>query len=333
MTSEAPKSRFLLGLGLALSCTVLGLFAGGFFGSLMISKADGMAGAVEVLAYALMGGLILLVSAIVLVKQLPRRISIRLLLIAAPLALILLTYATWHFRKNKAEKDRQWELEQEKFRHMKPTAPTRPAMFFTTAPFWASAQGPQREEQGHFGLGFVSLRISTGSFHFYGDPDMDALPVPQNANDSLVLVMGEHHVDIASAPPWFVPAHMKMDYDLLLLKAITLSQNWIEVEVNSIDGSTRWVASEAVDFTTWTEFILAVPTVEIIDPGTNPIRIKPLDHASEMADGADALLKPLAVRGEWLMVSTSDLADRMPPTGWIRWRKGDRLLVRYNLLC
>lgn len=123
MADGAPKSKFLLGLGLAVSGLVLGLFAGGLIGGRMVSKADGMAGAVEVLAFALLGGLVVFIISIVLVRQLPRQLSNRILLVAGPLALVLLSYATWRFMRDKAERDRRWEIEQERYKQLEPTAP------------------------------------------------------------------------------------------------------------------------------------------------------------------------------------------------------------------
>jgi len=333
MEEKTRTSKLLPGLGLALSAMVLGLFAGGLVGRLMVSKADGMAGAVEVLAYALLGGLLFLVLAVVLVRRSPRRISIRLLIFSGPLAIILLSYATWSFMKNKAEKDRQWEEEQRRYKELKPTAPAAPVMFAAWTTAGTAATGPQEQSAQRLGLGMAAPVMEAGVFHFYPGPDMDRIPDPAQALDSLVFEKGEHYIGISSAPPWFVPAHMKLDYGLLLLKVITLSRNWVEVEVNTIDGTTRWVDRQELGIVLWPEFISTVGTVEILDPETNPIRIKPLDHASIMADGADALLKPLAVQGDWLMVERSALADRIAPTGWIRWRDGERLLVRYNLLC
>ncbi|HQV38146.1 MAG TPA: hypothetical protein PLS92_02570 [Flavobacteriales bacterium] len=334
MEEKTRTAKLLPGLGLALSAMVLGLFAGGLVGRLTVPKTEGLAGAVEVLAYALFGGLLLLVSAVVLVWRSPRGISIRLLIFSGPLAVILLSYATWSFMKNKAEKDRQWEEEQRRYREMKPTAPAAPVMFaaWSTAGTAAATRPPEQGPQ-RLGLGMAAPVMETGVFHFYAGPDMDRIPDPSQALDSLIFEKGKHYIGIASAPPWFVPAHMKLDYGLLLLKVITLSRNWVEVEVNTFDGATRWVDRQELGIALWPEFISTVNSVEIIDPETNPIRIKPLDHASIMADGADALLKPLAVQGDWLMVDTSGLADRIAPTGWIRWRDGERLLVRYNLLC
>jgi len=178
------------------------------------------------------------------------------------------------------------------------------------------------------GLGMAAPIMELGTFHFYGAPDLDRLPDLFHATDSLTFAKGEHFTDITSAPPWFVPAHLKLDHGLLLLKVITLSRNWMEVEVNSIDGTTRWVDRGELHFETWPEFITTVNSVEIIDAETNPVRLKPLDHAAILAEGTNALLVPLAVHGDWLMVSTDGLADRIVPTGWIRWRDGEQLLVR-----
>lgn len=323
----------MLGLGLALSAMVLGLFAGGLLGGRMVSKSDGMAGAVEVLAFALFGGVVLLIVSIVLVRQLPRRISKRILLVIGPMALVLLTYSTWRFMRDKAERDRRWEIEQERYKHSKPTAPAKKVLFASS-----SAMGPRSENSGgepppHLGLGMASPLMGLGTFHFYDEPDLDQLPGMFRATDSLTFEKGEHFTNITSAPPWFTPAHLKLDHDLVLMKVITLSRAWMEVEVNGTDGTTRWVDRGEVDFVTWPVFIYTVNTVEIIDPEMNPIRIKPMDHASVLADGARSLLVPIAVQGDWLMVSTNGLADRIAPTGWIRWRDGERLLVRYNLLC
>jgi hypothetical protein len=235
--------------------------------------------------------------------------------------------------KIKAESDRRWEIEQERYKQLKPTAPNAPVMFASMHSVIENVATTEEVRDPALGLGMAAPIMELGTFHFYAGPDMDQVPGMFAATDSLVFAKGEHFVDITSAPPWFVPAHLKLDYGLLLLKVITLSRNWMEVEVNSIDGTTRWVDRNELTFVTWPEFISTVNTVEIIDTETNPVRLKPLDHAAILAEGANALLVPLAVRGDWLMVSTDGLADRIVPTGWIRWRDGERLLVRYNLLC
>ena len=183
------------------------------------------------------------------------------------------------------------------------------------------------------GVGLVKPRLLTGQrLYFYNRPEDDRVPAMMPPLDSLVFGEGRHHVDIKSAPPWFWPEVMKMDYGLLLLRARTLKKNWIEVVVNQQTGLTRWVDRQAVEFIDWPTFLLNVVAVEVTDAVANPIRVKPLDHAGILAEAPDIPLPPLAIRGSWMQVSTADVADRMPPSGWIRWRDDDRLLIRYSLL-
>jgi hypothetical protein len=138
-------------------------------------------------------------------------------------------------------------------------------------------------------------------------------------------------VDIAEAPPWLVPEHLKMDYELFHLRVMTLTTEWAEVVGNSRTGQTWWVDRTTVEFEGWPEFLLGSPSVVPFDEHAAPVRARPLDDSPILAT-TTAALPPLAVRGDWLKVSIGHLADRIVPEGWIRWRRGDRLLVTYNPL-
>ncbi|MBP6310872.1 MAG: hypothetical protein KA408_01280 [Flavobacteriales bacterium] len=333
MSKQTHRSKLLPGITFVVCLALLGVFVGGVIGRSAVPKSHGLAGAAEVLGYVLVLSIAFIVIGILLVKKFSRRRIVRSLLFVGPLALMLVAYGTWRFMQMKAGQDEQWQNEQERYKQLKPTAPAVSVMFASQhAPIDVSRSNVAQTGPV-LGLGIGSPILERGVFHFYNEPDMDQLPATFLALDSLTFAKGEHFTNITSAPPWFLPAHMKLDYDLLLLKVITLARNWVEVEVNMLDGTTRWVDRQELEIVLWPEFISTVGSVEILDPVSNPIRIKPLDHASVLADGAGALLNPLAVQGDWLMVGTSELADRIAPTGWIRWRDGERLLVRYNLLC
>ncbi len=184
------------------------------------------------------------------------------------------------------------------------------------------------------GIGFAKPHLADGKrIYFYNLPSIDALPGDAKPFDSIVLKKGQYHFEISYAPPWFFPESMKLDYGFLFLRMITVSKNWIEVVVNRQTGLTHWMAAEDAEFIDWSTFLLNVYDVELIDPEANPVRIKPLANAAILATPSDRFsLRPLAIRGEWIMVPTLGLADRIQPYGWIRWRKDDKLLIRYSLL-
>ncbi|MBK9175230.1 MAG: hypothetical protein IPM46_02605 [Flavobacteriales bacterium] len=328
MRSASSASKLWPGIGFVISAAVLGLFVGGFLGKASVAKSDGLAGAATVLGYAVLGVALGAIVAIILARRMARGLLVRVLLVIGPLALIMLGWSTKRFLDQKAQSDEQWEQEQERMRNMKPTPVLFASLDGAVDPSFALQSATRA-----LGMGMVSPRLEPGVLRFYAMPDLDQTPDHAVVSDSLVFVQGDYHVEIAYAPPWFVPAHLKLDYDLLLMRATTVALHWVEAEVNSTDGRTMWISRSDAGVVLWQDFLLSVVAVEILDPSANPIRLKPLEHAAVLADGADALLKPLAVRGDWLMVSTNGLADRIVPTGWIRWRDGEKLLVDYSLLC
>ena len=158
-------------------------------------------------------------------------------------------------------------------------------------------------EPGAMGLGMVSPALVPRTLYFYARPDLLAVTGFPEPVDSVVFVQGKYHVEIASAPQWFMPVHMKLDYDLLLLRAITVSQNWIEVEVNTMDGRTAWLHNLDLQFLNWEEFILGAVAVEVLNAGKNPIRMEPRTEASVLADVPNRNLRPVAIQGDWLLVT------------------------------
>ncbi len=333
MNDTKRGSKVLPGIGFVLSTVFLAFIVGLWIGGRSVSSADGLAGGAIVLGYGVIAMGIALVTSIVLARYMAQRSVVRALVIIGPIALLTLGFGVFRFLEQKKESDQQWQEEQERMERLKPTAPAAPVLFASL-----HAGSPDHKQvdlpvERPLGMGMVSPNLAPGVLRFYTAPDLDQLSDRSIATDSLVFVQGEHDIDIAYAPPWFLPAHLKLDYGLLMMRAITISRNWVEVELNSTDGRTLWIDRGNAHVMLWEEFMLGVVAVEILDPESNPIRVKPMDHAGILADGANALLKPLAVRGEWLLVATHQLADRIQPTGWVRWRDGDRLLVDYSLLC
>lgn len=330
MTRRSDKR--LPGFGLAASMALIGFFMGAWLGAAMSSPGDGLAAGAVVFFAGLGGVLVFTVGSILLVKRLARGSVVKALWIAGPLALLLLGWFIVRAAGHVSEQQEQWQEEQERLRRMKPSA-TPTLFYFASWTGHSSATADIGMTAAPMGLGMLAPTMVAGSWPIYAAPDLfDPLHWPPVV-DSLWFAPGAYHMEIAYAPPWFVPAHMKLDYDLLLLRVITLSGNWAEVVLNETDGRTAWVQRSQGIVRLWPEFLLSATAVEIIDPATNPIRVKPLDHASPLADGANALLSPLAVQGDWLLVRTHELADRIQPTGWIRWCKDGVLLVEYSLLC
>jgi hypothetical protein len=135
---------------------------------------------------------------------------------------------------------------------------------------------------------------------------------------------------ISSAPPWFVPQDMKLDYEILQLVAVTVRKNWIEVIVNKTNGKKAWLYKEDVGFKYWPEFLLEVNSVELLNPTDYPPRIKPMDHASPIQNlNYDGIFYPIAVKDDWLQVQPDKEVNH---DIWVRWKRDGILLVKYSML-
>lgn len=322
--SLQEKSKILPGVGFVILLAFLGLVIGTMIGSLFVPKGSGLAGPAIALSYGAIGLAVALLAGILFVRKVSHARLHTSLLAVFVISVLLLSWLFYRARTNVASRAVPAELP-------KPTAPANEAPEAMLLP--KAAYAARQQTQQPLGAGMVKPRLAAGTtLHFYGVRDVTALPDQLMPQDSLTFGQGEHFVEIATAPPWFWPEVMKLDYNLLYLRAKTLSKSWLEVVVNRDTGRTAWVSRHAVDFIHWPDFLLDVFAVELIDPANNPMRIKPLLHASPVALPPRAQLRPLAVQGDWLQVALLGEDGQSGQTGWIRWRKDERLLIRYSLL-
>lgn len=184
------------------------------------------------------------------------------------------------------------------------------------------------------GVGVVTPHLQVERpLYFYNAPTLVGLGPPMAPVDSLTFHEAKYFTDIDHAPPEFAPFHVKLDYQILILQATTLTQNWIEVVINQESGKTAWVRRDKVAFSTWEDFLLGVYAVEVSDPSANTFRSGPNEHAADMGASVQDL-RPLAIQGNWMQVAPllDGKVDTDARKAWIRWRDEDRLLVRYSLL-
>lgn len=165
---------------------------------------------------------------------------------------------------------------------------------------------------------------------FYGNPNFDKTVNEHLPNDSLVFEKFEHGINISYAPPYFVPAIMKLDYEVLYLRVISIKHDFYEVLVNEMTGQTTYIDKNSGTINFWPEFLLKMNSVEQLDPDSNPVKIKGLLHASEVITKY-SFLRPVRVKNEWLEVELLDENFQKVDTGWIRWNACGELLIRYSL--
>ncbi|MBI1193388.1 MAG: hypothetical protein GC205_09455 [Bacteroidetes bacterium] len=184
-----------------------------------------------------------------------------------------------------------------------------------------------------------SLGIGMAAPRFFDFPVMGFYtgPYPEKSIqelspfDSLVFKRTEWGCEISYAPPWFFPAHAKLDYDMLYLKVLSISNDMVLVETNKLTGQSSWLARDQVQVFFWPEFLLRTHSVEAKNNRKADLRIKGLDHASAV-NTTYTMLHPVQVQEYWMQVQLLNADLQILDYAWLKWRDAAGLLIDYSLL-
>lgn len=299
----------------ALLFFLLGTVLAGIAGA---GKGQGLAGGAIVLGYGVMAGCFALIAAVIMVgfvKESRVKLFNKILAAIFVLLIILIIYRY---------QTRQAAMNQ-----------TTPSQFEKTAYPAATAVVPANTQDKYtppMGLGMGTPKFyEFDVVYFYGNPNLEK-PVSDHApTDSLVFHRSELGMELTYAPPWFVPAHLKLDYGILFLRVVSIHSEFIEVMVNETNGQTAYMDRSKFNLRYWPEFLLSINSAEPLYPQDDPVRVKPLSHAG-IVSTPYAFLKPLKISSQWMQVALLDDRFQVQGKGWIRWRENDRLLIAYSLL-
>ena len=200
----------------------------------------------------------------------------------------------------------------------------------------AGAADSQTRGDGQYhqamGLGMAMPKFYENSvLYFYGNPNLEKPVSDHTPTDSLVFKRSEMGLEIAYAPPWFAPAHLKMDYELLFIRMLSISHEFVEVMVNEFNGQTAYMDRTKNELRYWPEFLLTINSVEPLFSENNPVRVKPLSYAG-LVSSPFSFLKPLRISDQWMQVELLDDNFKSHGKGWIKWREDGKLLISYSLL-
>ncbi len=312
-------SNLLFYLLITFIAFFLGMVFAGITGA---GKGQGLAGGAIVFGYGIISAGVSFVISIVLAQWFGSAIVVRLnkimlVVLAVMMALLIYRYQTMNVANS-----------QSYYPNIKYLVPTGQAANYET-------EKPSIVKPTQFkpmGLGMVAPNIyEHKDVLFYGIPNLEKAVSDHTPTDRLKFKRSETDITISYAPPWFVPAHMKMDYEILKLRLISVSHDFIEVVVNERTGQTAYMDRSKNKLQFWPEFLLSVSSVEPISRENNPVRVKPLTHAG-LVTKQYAFLKPLNIKREWMRVELLNDNFKSLGKGWIKWQGEGELLIKYSLL-
>ena len=136
---------------------------------------------------------------------------------------------------------------------------------------------------------------------------------------------------------WLKPEVLWLDYFSFTFRSLAQTDNWLDVIVNNETGKTYWLKkTDKVKFRNWEEYLKNMFGVTRLLDFPQKIRKEPNDNSPEIKyQGTDCFIVE-SLEGDWIEISTPDYCDenftdsKTPiKSGWIKWRKGDELIIDY----
>ncbi len=301
-------------------------------------KGQMLAAGAIVLGYGVVGSLFGFVISLILSYKANRIFIIKLNVILLALNVLAVIYFFVTIQNNQHQRDNKSGFEL-------PVTPTDPGInqiklgsvtLGKAAQLNSSssnAETPNFKNVTSMGLGMFQPDISgKKAMYFYHKPDMEQNILFPTPIDSITFNLDQYNnINIETAPPWLNPQHLKLDYGFMFFKVVTVYSGFIEIEVNVENGRTSFVSSGSGTLKYWPDFLLSVHSIEFLQPETQKIKIKPMDHASDVLIPY-SIMQPKAVQHDWILIELLDNNYNQVGEGWIKWRQHDTMLIGYSLL-
>lgn len=302
-------------------------------------KGQMLAGGAIVFGYGVIGAFIGLCLALVMAYSLKRHWIIKINVLLALIIAASFAYFSIKYQNRQKEREKQ-NIEQQKTK--RPTAPVdnqtaKPIAMIKKNPIGfnpeASGLTDLIETESDMGLGmFIPNFHESKTLYFYGNLTQGKSVQEHTPIDSITFKQREYGgFDIATAPPWLVPDHLKLDYDMLYFKVQSVSHDFIEVTVNTLTNQTSFVDRYAGKLMYWPEFLLGINSVEFPNPENHNIYVRPFEEAGTI-NTPYSFMRPLKITDEWMYVALLDDGFKVKGHGWIRWKKDGKMLITYSLL-
>lgn len=312
MSALFKRAAILFYFLVTFNALLLGMF---YAGATDAGANQGLAGGAIVLEYGVIFGLVSLFIAPFIVYNFRRRNIIilnKIMVLILVLALGIIFYRIFNSTNNTAFKNSNQSIILHSSVISKPALPLL------------------QQNTPDMGLGMFAPSLSLERpLFFYGNPNLAKSIIEHTPYDSITFKRTEYgQFDIATAPPWLQPHHIKLDYDVMYFKVIGITQDFLEVIVNTTNQQTAYVDRRAGQLLYWPDFFNSMHSVEFIND--QKVFARPFDYAGTVSTGF-SFMRPVRIKQDWMEVILIDNAFEPVGKGWIKWHDHEKLLISYNL--
>jgi hypothetical protein len=187
--------------------------------------------------------------------------------------------------------------------------------------------------QTDLGVGLVSIKFDDKTVLRFYDKLSDKTPAKTIEFFDDKSINSWNIRDLNENGKWLSPESLWLDYYFFVFRCKSKNPSGFEVIVNNDTGKTFWLKrSTATVFKTWGKYLQGMFAVERSGEFKQKIYANPGVRAREINFKGNDCFEVRSMIGEWIQISTASHCENVITklnSGWIRWRKGNRLLVSY----
>jgi len=136
---------------------------------------------------------------------------------------------------------------------------------------------------------------------------------------------------------WLNPEYFDLEYVNVIFRYDRIEDGWTRVIYDNGSAATGWISPETpLSAHSWSDFFTNV-TTSVSPIGTADIKAGPDDNAKTIRESSSQdCFEAVEVAGDWLKIRTNQTLEcnehpNPIESGYIRWRDGNNLLVKYGL--
>jgi len=191
--------------------------------------------------------------------------------------------------------------------------------------------------QTDLGIGLVSINFDDKiTLHFYSDStDKEPKRTIQFFNDQTINSWNIRDLD--KQKEWLKPEIFWLDYSSFVFRCLTVKDNWLKVIVNNESGESLWLKkNDLTTFKNWEIYLKEMFGVARLPDEQQKIRSLPTDNSEEIKYQGQDCFQVKSMNGDWIEIFTAVYCEESYTgsktkikSGWIKWRKGNKLLIEY----
>lgn len=313
-----------------LVCFIAGLVVAGILG---VGKNQGLAGGAIVVGYGILFGGLGFIASFFIAFAVPIKTIIKINWVL--LIILITTVGIIYYKFSIHDK-----LQKEE-NNSSPTTPTPKSEPIAMAilyenKFLMPFENKSKNVNNDMNMGFFAPNYYENPvLYFYGNINFEKSLMDHTAYDSITFKRNKYNqFEIATAPPWLVPKHEKLDYGMLYFSLVSISEDFVEVIINETNGKTSYLNKRAGNVIYWSDFLLSMHSIEFlreVSGKQEKIRVRPFEASGEV-NIPHQFMRALQIKGEWIQVLLLDTNFNSVGKGWIQWKRNGKLLIKYNLL-